>query len=820
MLLKIHKKSRRVFFSFLAIALLPFAIYGIFKLHLDTDVFKLMPEGNKIFEGFKKSVKYFGGIDNVIVFMNIPDLENLENYLLFTEDLCEDLQKIEKEIAVFYHPPDPKPYLEFFLKNLIVLSNDEEWQEFLKYLDKEKMEKTLKETKFELTSVLDPEVKNFLLLDPLKFHRIYWERFNIPIGSFKIDYLSGYFLSEDHSSLLIILKPKGTAQDINYSTQLVLKVEKLIKDKISEWEYQSPPPEMEVGGGFKIAVEDARIIKNDIFFQITTSLLLVLFLYYLSFRNLKTVFFPLIILGLGMVFTFGFAGWFLKELNISSSAFAALLVGLGIDFVILIYSRFLEERKETNDLNKIFYSIEKDVYPSIFLGAITTVGTFGVFYFTKLKGLKELGILTSIGILWVMFFSFTILPILFIFEKKIEGKEKSLYNVFLFFIDFIIKYSVKKRYLIIFLSLIILGISSIFIKKIPFQDNAEALRSKENIGIIVQNKISSKFGKVGYPSITLIEDDDLNNLILIDEELSKYLDKLKEKDIVFSHQGISNLLPSLSKQEKNLKRASEVDFKKFKENFLKICNELNLNAEAFQSFLNNIEIAFNRHKVLSWENLTQYQELIKLNNILFKEDKKYHSFRSIYFPDGKYKREPPKELEEFVSIYPEITLTGVNAMAKELRLLIKKDAFIATVVGAILVFFILFLFFKNIKKTIHSFIPLIFGISFLLGLMGILKIPFNSMNIFVVLMIIGIGTDYGIHIIHRYELSKGNLDKLSYTGGAVLFSALTTVAGFGSLILSHFLGLKSMGFVAIFGTLFVLLFTLTLLPAILKKTNL
>lgn len=817
MLLKIHKKSRRILFFLLTLILLPFAICGIFKLYLETDVFKLMPEKNKIFEGFKKSVKYFGGIDNIIIFMQISDLENLEDYLLFTEDLSKDLSEIEAGMEVLCHPPDPKPYFEFFLKNLLVLSNDEEWKEFLRNIDRGKIEKTLMETKLELSSVLDPEIKNFLLLDPLKFHRIYWERFNMPIGSFKIDYLSGYFLSEDHLSLLIILKPKGTAQDINYSTQLVLKVENVIKNKVSKWEYQCSPPEIEVGGGFKIAVEDAKIIKNDVFFQIITSLILVLFLYYLSFRNFKTVFFPLVILGLGMVFTFGFAGWFLKELNVSSSAFAALIVGLGIDFVILIYSRFLEERKETDDYSKIFYCIEKDVYPSIFLGAITTVGTFGVFYFTKLKGLKELGLLTSIGILWVMFFSFTILPILFIFEKKMEKKEKSLYNVFLFLVNLIIKYSAKKRNLIIFISLIILGLSPIFIKKIPFQDNAEALRAKENVGIIVQNKISSKFGKVGYPSITLIEEDDLNNLISIDEELSKYLDKLKEKDIVFSHQGISNLLPSLSKQEKNLKRVGEVDFKKFKENFLNICNELNLNVEAFQSFLDNVEIAFNKCKVLDWENLTQYQELIKLNSILFKENQRYHSFRSIYFPQGKYKRQPPKELEEFVKNYPEITLTGVNAMAKELRLLVKKDAFLATTAGTLLVFFILFLSFKNIKKTIHSFIPLIFGISFLLALMGIFEIPFNSMNIFVVLMIIGIGTDYGIHIIHRYDISKGDLEKLSYTGSAVLFSALTTVAGFGSLILSHFLGLKSIGFIAIFGTLFVLLFTLTLLPAILKK---
>jgi len=817
MIIKIYEKNRRIFWFLLSIFFLPIAIYGIFKLSLETDVFKLMPEGNKTFESFKKSVKFFGGMDNIIVFFKIKDTENLDDYLSFVDELCEELKDVEEGIEIICHPPDPKPYFEFFLKNIAVLSKDEEWKEILKKLEKEKIKETLRETKFELSTILDPEIKNFLLLDPLKFHRVYWERFNKPVGSFKIDYLYNYFLSEDHSSLLIILKPKGTAQDISYSTQLIEKVEKKIKEETLKWTFDSPRPEIEVGGGFRIAVEDGKIIKKDIFLQVLTSLFLVLLLYYLSFKNLKTIFFPLIPLGFGMAFTFGFAGIFLKSLNASSSAFAALLVGLGIDFVIVIYSRFLEEKGKSNNFNQIFFLLEKEVYPSIFLGAITTVGTFGIFYFTKLRGLQELGILTSIGILFVMFFSFTLLPLLFLFEKKIDEKEKKLYNVFLIFVKSILEFSIKRKKIIIISSLFLLILSIYFMTKVPYQDNAEALRSKNNKGIILQEKISEKFGKVGYPSIVLLKNEDLNNLICIDEKLSGFLSKLKEKNIVYSHQGIYDLIPSLDKQKKNLERLKEFDFKKFKKNFEEICKELNLNLEAFYPFLNDFELSFKDPKVMDWENLKNYEQLVKLNQILFKEGEEFYTFRSIYFPEGKYKREPPKELQDFVGESPEMVLTGVNAMAKELRILVKKDATFATTIGFILVFLMLLLSFKSLKKTIFTLIPLIFGIILMLGFMGFFKIPFNSMNIFVILMVVGIGSDYGIHILHRYHLTNGDIEKISHTGSAVLFSALTTIAGFGSLILSHFLGLKSMGYVAILGTFFVLLFTLTLLPAILRK---
>lgn len=817
MLIKIFKKERRIFWFFLTLALLPLAIIGISKLSLETDVFKLMPEGDSTFEAFKKSVKLFGGVDNIIIFMRIPDKDNLDDYISYTDELCEDLKEVEDGIEIYCHPPDPKPYFEFFLKNLALLSSDKEWEEIKILLSKERMKDLLKETKLELSSILDPEIKSFLLLDPLKFHRIYWERFNKPIGSYRIDYLSGYFLSEDHSSLLILLKPRGTAQDIKYASNLIDKVEEKLKESVSKWEYESQPPEMELGGGFKIAVEDGRIIKKDIGLQILTSIVLVLLLYYLSFRNFKTLFFPLIPLSFGMVFTFGFAGWFLKELNVSSSAFAALLVGLGIDFVIVIYSRFLEEKSKAKDYNEIFYCLEKEVYPSIFLGAITTVGTFGIFYFTKLKGLKELGILTSIGILFVMFFSFTILPLLLLFEKKVEEKKKSFYKIFLFSVSFIIDFSIRKRKLIIISSLILVLFSLFFIEKIPFQDSAEALRSKNNKGIIVQEKISEKFGKVGYPSIVLIEDKDLNSLIGMDEKLSFHLNELKGKNIVFSHQGLSDLIPSLDKQKENLKRTKEFDINQFDENFGVLCKELDLNIDAFEPFLKDLRYGFKEAKILNWDTLLEFENLIKLSQILFKEEDKFYSFRTIYFPGGRYKREPPQEIERFVEKYPQMVLTGINAMAKKLRVLVKKDATIATTAGTILVFFILLFSFKSLKKTIYTLIPLIFGIFLMLGIMGLIKIPFNSMNIFVMLMVVGIGTDYGIHIIHRYHLSKGDREKIANTGGAVLFSALTTIAGFGSLILSHFLGLKSMGFIAIMGTFLVLVFTLTLLPAILRK---
>ena len=79
-------------------------------------------------------------------------------------------------------------------------------------------------------------------------------------------------------------------------------------------------------------------------------------------------------------------------------------------------------------------------------------------------------------------------------------------------------------------------------------------------------------------------------------------------------------------------------------------------------------------------------------------------------------------------------------------------------------------------------------------------------------MILGIGVDYGIHLLHRWKES-GDLQQAIELAPAITVAALTTVLGFGSLVLSSFPGLRSMGAAAIFGVLAVAWLGLTLLPA-------
>src|SRR5204863_7874131 len=102
------------------------------------------------------------------------------------------------------------------------------------------------------------------------------------------------------------------------------------------------------------------------------------------------------------------------------------------------------------------------------------------------------------------------------------------------------------------------------------------------------------------------------------------------------------------------------------------------------------------------------------------------------------------------------------------------------------------------------------------GLIGLLDIPLNPANIMTLPLVIGIGVTNGIHILNRFAEEQSPSILARSTGKAVLVSGLTTIAGFGSLILANHRGIKSLGYVMSTGIATCMIAGLTFLPALLN----
>jgi predicted RND superfamily exporter protein len=129
----------------------------------------------------------------------------------------------------------------------------------------------------------------------------------------------------------------------------------------------------------------------------------------------------------------------------------------------------------------------------------------------------------------------------------------------------------------------------------------------------------------------------------------------------------------------------------------------------------------------------------------------------------------------------------------------------------------LVLLWRSLRYTLFTLAPLVMGSLSTAAVSVVADIPFNYANVIVLPLILGIGVDSGIHLVHRHRSGLAGARNLlaTTTARAVLFSALTTLISFGTLGFSNHLGISSLAKLLCVGVLFMLLSNVILLPAIL-----
>ncbi|MCC8180226.1 MAG: MMPL family transporter, partial [Planctomycetes bacterium] len=161
-------------------------------------------------------------------------------------------------------------------------------------------------------------------------------------------------------------------------------------------------------------------------------------------------------------------------------------------------------------------------------------------------------------------------------------------------------------------------------------------------------------------------------------------------------------------------------------------------------------------------------------------------------------------------------LTGMPILAHELANIVKEDfRRVSVAVFIICAAVLLVFFYRHPIRVLTSMTPILLGLLFLMGFMSIAGIHFNFVNTLVIPIIIGLGVDNGIHLTDRFFESKRSARIIiSDTGRALIVTALTSCAGFGSLAISGYEGIASMGRLFMLALAWVVFASLFCLPAL------
>ena len=187
----------------------------------------------------------------------------------------------------------------------------------------------------------------------------------------------------------------------------------------------------------------------------------------------------------------------------------------------------------------------------------------------------------------------------------------------------------------------------------------------------------------------------------------------------------------------------------------------------------------------------------------------------VYPRKDVWQREAQQEfVQQLRTVDPNVTGTPVQLF--EYTTLLKNSYQEAAGYSLIAIALLVLAHFRNPLSVLLALLPVAIGSLWMVGVMGFFDIPFNPANIMTLSLVIGVGVTNGIHILNRFAEEKNPRILAKSTGKAVLVSALTTVSGFGSLILGRHRGISSLGLIMAVGTATCMLAGLTFLPALLN----
>ena len=385
------------------------------QLRFDTDVLNLLPQDEPAVETYRETLEEFGSLDFLVVAVRIPEGAILDPYEEFVDLLGEGLSQLEYLSEVEYSLGDLEDLIRaFFPKSLYFLDRDG-LEGLLDKVSDEQLEFRSQEIRRALSMPQAIALKPLYLLDPLGIAEVFFDRIDTSTAGLKLDWTRGYFLSRDHRMLLILAKPVPAPQNVDLTRLMVAEVEASVDTALASWAEiagaDGPPrPRSYLAAGTWSPLATHRSFATTSSSMSPPRCWESCCLFLFAFRRLGPLAYAAVPLLSGLAMTFGVSFLLYGGLSAATSGVAALLIGLGIDFVIVSYGRFVEERQAGKSFEQALMRMSGSCGRAVVVGGVTSAATFYAFGVTDFTGLRQMGFLTGTGILLCMLAVLLLLP--------------------------------------------------------------------------------------------------------------------------------------------------------------------------------------------------------------------------------------------------------------------------------------------------------------------------------------------------------------------------------------------------------------------------
>ncbi len=645
-----------------------------------------------------------------------------------------------------------------------------------------------------LTGPAGMGMSKFIIRDPLGFNFIAYKKLQNFQGDEKIGLYNEHFFSHDNKYLLFFINPRYPSSETSKNFILSEKLDEAVAAT-----GQLSGLEVNYFGAPLVAAGNAAQIRKDILLTTSLTVILLIIMVVWFFRRISyslLMIFPVIF---GAAFALAFIYFFKGEVSVIAIGAGSVVLGIAVNYSV----HFLMHHRYHGDIRE---AISELAFPMT-VGSLTTVGGFLCLQFVKAPVLQDLGLFAALCLIGAALASLVFLPH-FIpattkqtthTEAELSGYEKILLNL-------------QKNKWLSLIFLLLTPLLLYFAMDVSFEDDMNKINymsPRLKASEAEMNRIGSYYHKSVF---VVAEGKTLDEALTKSEAALPTLKRMKQEGLLNSFTGISSFIISEKEQKERIERWNNFwtgeRRLRVMDDLIKEGEKWHFNPTAFADFRVLLDKKFS---TLPENGLSTFGKSIS-GNFIEKNKEGYFILTILKPSTGK-----TSDVYSALSSFTDLTVFDRQYIIDTLVRIVGEDFNFIAVFSSLLVFFALLLSYGRIELALISFVPMVIAWIWILGIMTLIGIKFNIINIILSTLVFALGDDYCIFTMDGLQQEYARRKKsLISVRASILFSVATTIVGLGILIFAKHPALRSIALVSIIGLAVVWLVSQTLQPMLFR----
>ena len=792
-------------------ALAALSIVPASRLRLEVDLASLLPRGSPAAAGYRTFLETFGGAETVFAIVVAEpgrDVapESLAEAAQLLAEALDQVPEVVSDARAGLTDEDEAFFAEQVAPRLPLLLGADAAQVLGRAVRPEAIAARVAELRAAASTPWGIGLAPLITADPLGLAQPLLASL-ASAGTAELDPLTGAFLSLDRTAALVVVEPRRAEIDPQAGRELQAVLDR------TEHELRAAdlPVRVHAVGGPLYALHDEAALRRDLVRTLVVATVVVGLLILLAFDGLAIPLAAVLAILAGQLWTAALIALGFGSVTAMGVGLAAILVGLGDDYVIHMAARFRELWLDGQRGSAAMEHAVSQTGPGILSAALTTAAGFGVLAFGHFRPLAELGTFVALGVLVVLVASLLVAaPVLALASRRWRRHSpRRVWTAIGGGIEALVRTGAAHRRTVIAAALVLIALALVGVGRLRLEVDLRRFRPDDHPARAVERMLVTKFA-LGLDTTTLV---------VRAPTLAGALDRAAAvRQIVAERvpagsevRSPSDWLVTGERQRTRLQSLSTLGLDRAADRLERELDHAGFDPRAFASSLDGLRALARGEDPLGSPDPGAAPSWLR---------RWVHTGASgtsvaihLRLPSGTWAGGPPREVVRRVEQTAPGTLwASVPALGADMRDLAVQDlarlgAIALAVVGGI----VLVSFRGSLRRSALSLVPVLAGTTCTFGLWGFAGLPVDLFAVSVLPIMLGIGLDDGLHVLH----TAGSVPEAALAAGrGVVLTNLTTSAGFGSLVLSDVPALRNGGALVCVGNMVCLLATLLLLPAL------